>query len=75
MIDYDYDGNIRWKQTYKYDDEGNQVEFISYYSDGSINSKYTFEYQYDKTSNYTKKVRLKDGVAISVLEREFEYYD
>ena len=64
-----------WKYTYKYDNKDNMIEKIWYCSTGNICSSMTYKYnEYDKTSNWIKKVEFKDGNLESVTERIIEYY-
>jgi antitoxin component YwqK of YwqJK toxin-antitoxin module len=52
---YNSDGSLKYKYTYKYDDNGNRIEGKSkrYNSDGS--SKYKRTYKYDDNGNTIKK--------------------
>ena len=68
-------GSIYKHEAYEYDEKGNKVERIGYNSDGSVLSKYTYEYKYDEEGNWTSQIEFKDGVATDRKEREFEYYD
>ena len=80
--EYDENGNkvdvsFNGKETYEYNEEGNVVEMTFYNSDGSVNSKITNEYdeEGDEEGNWTHRIIFNDGVATSLVEREFEYYD
>ncbi len=48
-INYNSDGSLLSKETFKYDEKGNRIESIKYNSDLSLNSKAT--YKYDKKGN------------------------
>ena len=47
--DYDSDGSLNSKTTYKYDEKGNKIEENDYDSDGRLSYKYT--YKYDEKGN------------------------
>jgi hypothetical protein len=46
-----------------------------YNSDGSLRSKNTYKYEFDKQGNWIKKIEFKDGIPEYILERQYEYYD
>jgi hypothetical protein len=72
---YNSDGGVDVTYTTTYDEDGNEVEGIAYNSGGGIDGKSTYEYEYDIQGNWTLQVIFEDGVATSLEEREFEYYD
>lgn len=45
--EYEPDGTIKNKKTYKYNSSGNKIEEITYNSDGSIAQKETYKYNAD----------------------------
>ena len=51
--DYDSDGSLNSKTTYKYDEKGNKIEENDYDSDGRLDSKTT--YKYDEKGNTIEK--------------------
>ena len=62
------------KYTYKYDEKGNEIEYNSYNSDGSIDEETTYKYEFDKFDNWIKKVSLEKDNPLTVIERLIEYY-
>ncbi|MDR1552064.1 MAG: DUF1566 domain-containing protein [Prevotellaceae bacterium] len=74
---YYSDGSLFYKYTYKYDDKGKQIEENRYGSDGSLVSKDTYKYRYDSKSNWIEAVEYKGEAnkAVSIIEREIEYYE
>ncbi|MDC0339067.1 hypothetical protein OAN33_05975 [Flavobacteriales bacterium] len=67
---YNPDGGLDSKTTYKYDDKGNQIEENLYKSDGGLDSKYT--YKYDDNGNQIQiKFYESDGSLYS--ETAYKY--
>jgi len=62
------------KITYKYNDKGNPIEMIVYNSDGRLDIKRTYEYEYDNESNWILQIIFDDKIPQYILEREIEYY-
>ena len=79
---YDSAMQVFSRTTYTYDDKGNEIEQTSYEKDGSITSAVVFEYEFDKTGNWVKKVmtikKPKEGQlsieAIVVYYRGITYH-
>lgn len=67
ILEYDFQN--------KYDEKGNQIESNSYNSDGSLDSKWTYKYEFDKQGNWVKRIDFEDGIPKFLLEREYEYYN
>jgi len=67
-------GSLKTKDTYRYDKNEYKIEASRYNPDGSLNAKYTYQYELDKNLNWTKRIEFKDGVPVSICERELEYY-
>ena len=59
----------------KYDEKGNNIEVNWYNSDGSLASKWTYKYEFDKQGNWIKRIDFKDEIPEFILEREYEYYN
>lgn len=61
---------------YKYDDYGNIIEEEGNYtmSTHTFDSKTTFEYEYDRSKNWIKRIEFEDGVAKYIVERNIEYF-
>jgi len=79
---YDSDLQIDSRTTYSYDDRGNEVERTDIEKDGSIINVLSFQYEFDRTGNWVKKVmtrkRPNDGQmrveAVAVYYRTITYY-
>lgn len=71
-----YPSNIikHHKNTYKYDDKGNMIEDISYNEDGSLYTKNTFKYEFDKKGNWILVIRYINDIPRFLSEREIEYF-
>ena len=59
---------------YKYDEKGNKIEENRYESDGSLDNKWTYKYEFDKQGNWIKRIDFENKIAKFILEREYEYY-
>src|SRR5690606_10874293 len=46
----------------KYDEKGNNIESNRYNSDGSLFSKWTYKYEFDKQGNWIKRIDFKDEI-------------
>ncbi|MBO5692983.1 MAG: hypothetical protein J6R74_03490 [Tidjanibacter sp.] len=58
--EYDSDGSQKWKNLYKYDSVGNEIEWARYDSDGSLDWKDI--YKYDSAGNKIEEARYNsDG--------------
>ena len=83
---YDDNGNkTEWTQTasdstiigkviYKYDEKNNLLEEIHYDKSGGVKETYTYKYDLDKKSNWTRQKKMQDGKLIEIKERDIEYY-
>ncbi len=49
------------------------IEENNYNSEGSLDGKETYKYDYDKQGNWVKRIGF-DGSTESITEREYEYY-
>lgn len=69
--------NYSWNRDLqrKYDEKGNKIESNEYNSDGSLYSKWTYKYEFDKQGNWIKRIDFKDEIPEFILEREYEYYN
>lgn len=74
IIDYK-NISMSQKTTYKYDANGNQISWKKFDSNGIVTYNEYSEYVYDKKGNWIKLTEFRDDVAISITEREFEYYE
>jgi hypothetical protein len=50
------------------------IEDNYYNSDGSLSSKYTFKYKFDKTGNWIERVKTENDKPTLLTERVVEYY-
>ncbi|MBP6532130.1 MAG: hypothetical protein KA285_02540 [Bacteroidia bacterium] len=55
------------RSTSQYDYRNNEVEFISYDSDGTEKEKYRYQYRYDHTGNILKKNTFLNGKQIEIV--------
>jgi len=76
LIKWDYlEYSISLKYIYTYDSKGNMIEVNSYYADGSLKEKLTYEYEYDKKDNWTKKITYNEFSTLTTIEeRKIVYY-
>ncbi len=58
-IRYDLSGEQQYRRTYIYNNQGDLVEDINYNPDDSLNSKSTYEYEYDEKGNWVVKRTFK----------------
>ena len=52
--------------------QNNLVEENWVDADGNQLDQYTYKYEYDKRQNWTKKVACRNGLPVTIMEREFE---
>ena len=50
------------------------IEISSYNSDGSLDSKYIYKYEFDNKGNWINVIIYSKGVATDIQEREIVYY-
>lgn len=60
---------------YKYDYHRNIIEEYIYNSEGSLDLKKSYEYEYDNKSNWIKKIVYIDNFPAYILERKIVYYN
>ena len=60
--------------TWKYDKFENEIEEITYDVNGSLETKISFQYEYDATGNWIKKIKLEKDKDNAITKREIEYY-
>jgi hypothetical protein len=69
------DGSIMFRYQFKYDDKGNKTEESKYDDKGNLRDKNIWTYEYDKASNWTKRVQSdSDGQQFHTEERTIIYY-
>jgi YD repeat-containing protein len=67
------DGVIEGKVTYTYE-KGNEKEVIETDESGSIDTTWSYQYQYDSNGNWIEQIAIIDKEEIYIIEREIEYY-
>lgn len=65
--------NYEDKFTWKYDSYGNIIEEIKYFSDKSIEYKYTFQYEYDQQGNWVQKIMSINDKQVNASKRIIIY--
>lgn len=80
-LNFNPDGSMETRTTYKYDEHDNVTEQVSYATDGTVDEKsYNVfrEFEYDKTGNIIKytQYNIKEGkrIPVGVTETAFTYY-
>jgi hypothetical protein len=70
-------GKIESHTLIRYDAKGNEIEVNKYYSDGILESKYTYKYKYDGRGNWTERIEYEGEAASanSIITRTIEYYE
>lgn len=68
------DGKIVDNSVMKYNENGNQVQMLFYTSEGKIHQKDIYQYKYDSMGNWTEKIIFRNDKALSIIEREINYY-
>ena len=62
------------KNTYKWNEHGDQTEEAGYKPDGNLSYQLNYEYIYDTMGNMIRKSRIKDAVRTVLTRRSIEYY-
>lgn len=74
--EYYSDGSPRHTYTHKYDDKGKKIESKYNSSDDRYRDyRYSYKYEFDEMENWIKRIEFDGEVPISILEREYEYYN
>ncbi len=71
---YNRQGNFAEKSVVTYDGYGNQVSQYVTDSLGSIMRKQKWEYEYDKTGNWIKRIFYHSDKPLSITVRKLKYY-
>ncbi len=61
------------KMTFEYDDHRNLIREVQLIGSGEVIQTISYDYTYDNTGNWVKKVRLLDGDGMQKIERSYEY--
>ena len=62
------------KETFTYDDKNNLAEIRTYGIMGSLVDLVTYTYEYDKESNWTKRITYENKTPVTVTLHQIEYY-
>jgi hypothetical protein len=62
------------KETFSYDEKNNLAEIRTYGIMGSLVDLVSYSYEYDKESNWTKRVTYQNKTPVTVTLRQLEYY-
>ncbi len=68
--EFDANNALLYTTTYAYGVQGNVVERSTKYSDGS-SEKWTNVYDYGKSNNWIKAIEYKNGIPLTIIERNF----
>ncbi len=64
---------VYWSRTH-FDDYDNEILIETFDNNGTVSSKISFEYKYDKKGQWTKKKEFENKELHSVKYRQIEYY-
>jgi hypothetical protein len=70
-----YDKEILLRQTYKYDNNGNEIEKNLYDPRNNRHTMETFKYEFDKMGNWIKRIDFKNDTPKFLIEREIKYFN
>lgn len=73
-IFYDGKGNPMVQLGFSFDDKGNVTDQHGLDENGEALRNETWEYEYDKQGNWTRRIYRLDGKAYYIVERQIEYY-
>ena len=59
-------------QTFKYNENGDQIE--SHYKGTTYSFYIKYEYSYDKKGNWVKRITYEDGIPVEIAEQSYTYY-
>ena len=59
----------------KYNSKNLPAEESYFYSDGSLNSKENYSYEFDKNGNWVRQIIKEGGTPRYIIIREIVYYD
>ena len=66
--------SLNYKNTYKYDDKGNEIEENDFKSDGTLDYEFNYKYDYTKTGNWIKETEFINDKPKNIITREINYY-
>ena len=58
----------------EYDEKTNMIEQTEYGKDKKLKAAYTYSYEFDKKSNWTRQKKIQNGSVIEIREREISYH-
>ena len=73
-IKYGNEHQITSKFTYKYDEFNNLLEYNYQSFDENKSEKTSYNYEYDKYNNWTKRTRFINDIPKLITLREIAYY-
>lgn len=75
LLEYDsyWEGQLKSKSYYQYDELGNTLTSHKYDPSGNLISEYSYKYEFDQQGNWTNRVEISSGYPIKILERKIEY--
>lgn len=73
-LSYDFRNSLDFQWIYKYDNRQNIIEtrYINFERSLDITTK--FDYQFDSSGNWIRRIEFTDNVPSFIVEREIEYY-
>jgi len=75
ILSFDATGKLRSTQKKTFDEHNNQIGKQFFNSNNELEVTWTAEMVYDEFGNWKQQLLSRNGKAISILEREIEYYD
>ena len=70
----DSDSSVAGRIVYKYDEKNNLIEQTEYGKDNKLKAAYTYSYEFDKKSNWTRQKKIQNGAVIEIRERNISYH-
>ena len=77
---YRPDGTQLSKTVFHYDHKGNEIQLLTYLSNGALKEKIDTSYLYDAVGNWIKRTSTwaikdgKPGAEVTTTERKIKYY-
>jgi hypothetical protein len=75
LSQFDYREKPMNKVNYKYDTNGNLVEYKQSSADNGISTQYTYVYKYDEKGNWISRAEVEKGFVYVVIQRTITYHD
>jgi len=74
ISEFNHSNELIKKIKYVYDVYKNIEEELWYDAADELLDSYRYRMQFDKTKNWIKKITFRNGVAVTIAEREISYY-